>query len=330
MAKKINKDSSKNTKRKSSKHVNNPHDKIFKATFGMRSVIRGYLIDIFPKKFTDLLDLESLERESESYISKNLEETFSDLVWRCKLKTGRPILISFLFEHKSYKPKRPHLQIGEYQFGAYNIQNRTNPNEPLVQIVPIIVYHGQENWELIEPFESYFGEMESLFENFLPKFDFILTNIQSYSDNAIQTFQDRFLEKIFTAFKHYCDKTFIREHYAELWLSSYPNFENEETSFFIHAFGVYLSTIAGDISEEEIIIQLENISKNPLKSTDMLASERFLKSLEKKGAQEGRQETIINIYKETGWSAKKIAEITKFSEAYIQSIIDNFDKVKKS
>jgi predicted transposase YdaD len=73
--------------------------------------------------------------------------------------------------------------------------------------------------------------------------------------------------------------------------------------------------------------------KRILKSEDMLASERFLKSLKREGRQEGRQEerqeVVLNIYIETGWTSKKIAEITKFSEAYIQSVIDKFDKGKK-
>ncbi len=111
--------------------LNNPHDKWFKVSFGMRTVVHGYLTDVFPSKYRDKLNLETLERDSTSYITKNLKETTSDLVWRCRLKTGRMILISFLFEHKSYKPKRPHLQLGEYQFGAYRLQDQANPNDGL-------------------------------------------------------------------------------------------------------------------------------------------------------------------------------------------------------
>lgn len=323
-------------KKKNSKAVNNPHDKLFKATFGMKSVVKGYFLDVFPKQFSEKLDLETLERESTSYITKDLEETYSDLVWRCQLKSGLPILLSFLFEHKSYKPKRPHLQIGEYQFSAYRIQDQTNPNEPLIQVIPIIVYHGQENWELKEPFESYFGRVEKDFENFLPRFDFILTNIKSYSDEAIRSFNERFLEKIFLAFKHYLDENYIKSHYAELAILRYNDYENEETTFFIHAFDIYLSNIV-DISFAEIEKQIEEYKyNNLLNSGEMVAKESFLQKFEKKihqeGRQEGRQEgqekMIMDIYQKTGWSAKQISGITSFTEGYIQSVIDKFEKKK--
>ena len=183
-------------KKRTPKDLNNPHDRLFKATFGMKSVIHGYMTEVFPSKYGDKMDLDTLERDFTSYISSNLEETCSDLVWRCRLKTGRMVQIALLFEHKSYKPKRPHLQLGEYQFGAYRVQDQANPELPLIQVVPIMVYHGDEKWELIAPFASYFGEIDDDFMCFLPTFDFVLTNIQSYPDEVIQAFQVRFLENV--------------------------------------------------------------------------------------------------------------------------------------
>lgn len=307
-----------------SKELNHPHDKWFKASFGMITVIRGYLTDVFPKKYGEKLDLDSLERVTDSYISKELEETYSDLVWRCWLKTGRTIMISFLFEHKSYKPKRPHLQLGQYQFGAYHIQDQTNPNAPLIQVIPILVYHGQENWAFVEPFEMYFGEIDPDFMCFMPSFDFILTDIQSYPDDVIKAFEVRFLEKIFLGFKYYRDKDFLKNHFAELWLLHYNSYETDETTFFIHAFGVYLSAIAGKMPIDEVHKQL---NKNP---EDMVLTERFLAQYKNKGLKEGRQEEretlILNIYQKKGWSASQIADITDFDTAYIQSVIDKFEK----
>ena len=326
----------KKTKQKTNpQELNNPHDKLFKATFSMKSVILGYMMDVFPAKYREKLDLETLERDQTSYISKNLEETYSDLVWRCQLKTGRQVMISLLFEHKSYKPKRPHLQIGEYQFGAYRIQDQANPDVPLIQVVPILVYHGQEGWTFVEPFESYFEEIDDDFIAFLPKSDFILTNIQSYSDNVIQAFRVRFLEKIFLGFKYFFDKEYLRQHFAEIWLLNYPSTENDETATFIHSFGVYLSAIIGGITDEEIRRQLDEIESKSLNQEEiMVATERFLDNLKKEASKEARQEgrqerqiaLILDIYKKTNWSAKQISDITSFTATYIQSVIDEYEK----
>ena len=215
------------------KELNNPHDKLFKAAFSMKSVILGYMQDVFPAEYGEKLDLETLERDTTSYITKGLEETYSDLVWRCRLKTGRTVQIALLFEHKSYKPRRPHLQMGEYQFSAYRIQDQANSGIPLIQVIPVMVYHGVEKWEIVLPFSSYFGEIDDDFMRFLPSFDFIFTNVQNYPDEVIRTFRVRYVEKIFNAYKHFLDKTYIQQHFAEIWLSNYPDNNEEENAAFI-------------------------------------------------------------------------------------------------
>lgn len=327
------------------KSLNNPHDKWFKTSFSMRPVIEGYLTEVFPKKYGEKLDLATLELDNNSYMSQDMEETTSDLVWRCRLKTGRMVMLSFLFEHKSYRPKRPHLQVGVYQFGAYVMQDRTNPSIPLVQVVPIMVYHGLEGWAFVEPFETYFGEIDADFMRFLPCFDFIFDNIHSYPDEVIKAFELRFLEKIFLAFKNYRDEVFIKNHFAELWLLNYKNYENDETDFFIHAFGVYLSAVIGEMPLEKID---EQLNKNP---KAMVSTERFLDRYRKQGLQEGRQKgrqegrqeghqeglqegrqeererTVLNIYRRKGWSAIEIADFLEdYSIEFVQSIIDKFEK----
>ena len=52
----------KKTKEKTKpQELNNPHDKLFKATFSMKSVILGYMMDVFSSKYGEKLDLETIE-----------------------------------------------------------------------------------------------------------------------------------------------------------------------------------------------------------------------------------------------------------------------------
>ncbi len=316
------------------KSLNNPHDKWFKTSFSMRPVIVGYLTEVFPKKYGEQLDLTTLELDNNSYISQDMEETISDLVWRCCLKTGRMVMLSFLFEHKSYKPKRPHLQLGAYQFGAYVTQDRTNPSIPLVQVVPIMVYHGLEDWEFVEPFETYFGEIDPNFMRFLPCFDFILDNIQTYSDDTIRAFNVRFLEKIFLGFKYARDKEFLISHFVELLFEGFWGEENDEISFFIDAFDLYLSTLTdGGITRTEYEEQSNKIKL--LNPKAMVATESFLKRFKKEIRQEVRQEVrqeereriVLNIFRKKGWSAIEIADFLEdYSIEFIQSVIDKFEE----
>ena len=225
--------------------------------------------------------------------------------------------------------------MGEYQFSAYRIQDQANPSIPLVQVIPVMVYHGLEKWEIILPFSSYFGEIDDDFMRFLPSFDFIFTNVQSYPDEVIQTFRVRYVEKIFNAYKHFLDKTYIQQHFAEIWLSNYPDNNEEENAAFIEIFGVYLSSISGGVTDEEIRRQLREIENQSSNSeNNMVATERFLAKLKKEGHQEGHQEgrqegqeiTILKMHHKTGWSAQQIAECTDYSVEYVQSVIDKHEK----
>ena len=116
----------------------------------------------------------------------------------------------------------------------------------------------------------------------------------------------------------------------------YQDYENAEYTFFVHAFDVYLSNLV-DVSYEGIIQQIKEYKINNLLNLgEMVATETFFEKVEKKGRLEGREEglqegqekLIIDIYQKTGWSAKEISGITSFTEAYIQSIIDKFEKNK--
>lgn len=52
-----------------------------------------------------------------------MKETFSDMVWSCRLKNSQQQRkIAFLFEHKSYKPTYPHFQINDYQRNSWKME----------------------------------------------------------------------------------------------------------------------------------------------------------------------------------------------------------------
>ena len=102
------------------KEINNPHDKFFKAVFGITSVVKPFLNQFVPKNVLDKLDFETLELESTSYLTDELSEFYADLVWRCQFKnSSRKVEIAFLFEHKSFKPSHPHFQLIDYKSNSW-------------------------------------------------------------------------------------------------------------------------------------------------------------------------------------------------------------------
>ena len=126
----------KDKQNKEQNSINNPHDRFFKKLFGLASVVKGYFDHLFPKHLAAKLDLSTLELDNTTYITSELDEYYSDIVWRCRLIGKKTVVhVCFIFEHKSYVPEYPHIQIGDYKQGAYNKQLAAK--QPLSVVVPI-------------------------------------------------------------------------------------------------------------------------------------------------------------------------------------------------
>ena len=79
-------------------NIQNPHDKFFKDTFSDVEVARDFIQHYLPESVSEIIDLETLEAQRDSFISQELQETFTDMLYRVKIneKTG---YLYFLFEH---------------------------------------------------------------------------------------------------------------------------------------------------------------------------------------------------------------------------------------
>jgi predicted transposase/invertase (TIGR01784 family) len=298
--------------------INNENDKFFKGMMSLQIVVRAYAEQFLPKDRLDKLDLDTLELDTTSYITDELSEYFSDMVWTCRFKnSNRKAKIAFLHEHKSYKPNYPHFQLLDYIRGSWKAQLAQNKTPILM--VPIILYHGTATWEL-ESFESYFGEVEPEFLCHLPCFDIIFVNLQKYSDGTIRTFESIFLQKSLIAFKHHLDKAYLRIHIVELLLVGYGDKKNDQTRRFIRMFGVYLTSVSG-MSSREIRHEINNEinkSDNNLKSEAMSIFEELI--------EEGIEKGILVIkHWQKGMEPYMIANLTGFSIEQVKEIITKFE-----
>ena len=160
----------------------NSHDKYFKATFSKKEEAMDLIRHVFPTGIVERLDFDSLKLDNNSYISKELKESFSDLVYDCNYKNETVIKIALLFEHKSEVPDYPHLQLLRYFMEIW--QSNIKQKQPLVPVVPLVVYHGRKKWEY-KSFENYFTIVDDELEKYLPVFDYLLADLSNYADDQI-------------------------------------------------------------------------------------------------------------------------------------------------
>ena len=124
--------------------INDPHDKFFKETLSNVATAQDFLTNYLPTDIMEIVNLHSLEPQKDSYINKNLEEHFSDLLFKVDINNKEGYLY-FLFEHKSYEDKGVAFQLLKYIVEIWTAKiNKENAKE--LPIIPLVIYHGRSNW----------------------------------------------------------------------------------------------------------------------------------------------------------------------------------------
>lgn len=126
--------------------VNNPHDKLFKETFGDIAVTKDFVGQYLPKEFLEIIDVSSLVALKETFIQEDLRDSQSDLLFRVALG-DKTAYLYFLFEHKSYQAKDIALQLLGYMRQIWDRELQKEKAKELSIIIPLLIYHGEREWE---------------------------------------------------------------------------------------------------------------------------------------------------------------------------------------
>ncbi len=79
--------------------LNNIHDTFFRETMSHQEVAADFLANYLPAKVLEHIRLDTLTITKDSFVSDNLAEYYSDLIYHVKFTGNRLGLIYFLFEH---------------------------------------------------------------------------------------------------------------------------------------------------------------------------------------------------------------------------------------
>lgn len=81
--------------------LTNPHDRFFKESFSRPEIARDFLARYLPPTVATLFDLDTLELRKDSFIDRDLQQPFSDLLYQLSLRQGAKVFVYTLLEHKS-------------------------------------------------------------------------------------------------------------------------------------------------------------------------------------------------------------------------------------
>ena len=191
--------------------IRNPHDRLFKVVFGHKEAAQDLIRMGLSKTLLEFLDLETLQPEKDSFINEKMQSFYSDLLYSVRKKSGDQCVISFVLEHKSYVPRFPHIQIGQYLLEGYRRQEVDPNNKVLSEIIPIILYHGKGSWTQ-QSFVKYFGDQESIFIEYIPSFNYGLIDLSKWKDEQIENLRTGFAAAALLMMKHRFERDYFIQH----------------------------------------------------------------------------------------------------------------------
>jgi len=170
-----------------SNKIKNPHDKYFRAIFSHKSIARNFLKAFLPKETVSLLNLDYLDRITGSFVDEQLQEYYTDIIFKCRLKkSDEEIWISLLLEHKSFNDPESDFQLLGYMQNIWQEDVRQGKKRRFT--LPVLLYHGAEKWKR-RSIVSHFEQLDKHFIQFLPKFDYVLIDLSQFSEEELLAMQ---------------------------------------------------------------------------------------------------------------------------------------------
>lgn len=167
--------------------IQNPHDKFFKETFGNLEVAKDFLSNYLPSSVIKIIDVDTPEPQKDSFINKELQEGYSDLLFRVNIN-NREGYIYFLFEHKSYASKDIAFQLLKYMIEIWESKIKKEKIYELPIILPIVIYHGKDKWNISTTLGEMISGYRSLPEDiqkYIPSYEYLLYDISRHTDEEI-------------------------------------------------------------------------------------------------------------------------------------------------
>ena len=168
--------------------IQNPHDKFFKETFGKVEVAKDFLNNYLPGSIMKIVDMSTLEPQKDSFINKELQEVFSDMLFRVNIN-NREGYIYFLFEHKSYTSKNISFQLLKYMLEIWESKMNKERIQELPIIIPLVIYHGKNKWNISTNLGEMINGYKELPEDvrkYIPEYEYLLYDISGYTDEEIK------------------------------------------------------------------------------------------------------------------------------------------------
>jgi len=291
--------------------INTIHDKFIRAILTDKNIAESYFNSYLPAFVSSQLDFSTLTQLPDTYLSKKLQKTMSDIVYSCQKKgIEKEIKICLLIEHKSYPDKYTPVQIGGYIYSA--LQKQADNKEDLSLVIPILLYHGRGRWKY-QTLQSLYKNLEVEWKQFIPDFDYVYNNLGEISDESVEALNNKFLVASLLTLKHSFQKDWLGNNAHRILLLTEQASINLQEILIIYLFN------NSKLEEDKIVKLLDSLSLK-LKDKVMSTLDIFERKGRLEGAKQTRAEIVRNLITVSVLTDEQIASVAGVTTDFVAKI----------
>jgi len=247
--------------------ISNPHDRFFREVFSRLDLSREFLSKSLPTAIAATLDFVTLELRPGSFLDEELQQYFSDLLFRANLQTGQTAYVYILLEHKSYPEWFTGLQLLRYQVEIWEQvrkeekakaartekRKKKQQRAKLPPIFPLVIYQRKRKWTAPQHFHDLI-EASAEWRPYLPAFKYELVSVVSLRETEL--FSAVLLRAAIRLMRHIFDPD-LAHKLPQIWEEFRNLAWGPDEQGFLMVMLSYVSSANANVTPEELKRSLE-------------------------------------------------------------------------
>jgi len=276
------------------------HDGFFGFAFDKKSVAESFVKEYLPVEITKDFDFSTLTPDTDTFVDQKLSRCYADVLYHIQFRNN-PAYLYFLFEHKSWEPNFPGVQLLKSMTRIWETHvERYRGTKKLPPIIPMLIYHGEHPWKVDTSFVSMF-DIPGILTKYIPAFSFELSDVSHMPEEKIKG--DVELRIVLTTFR-YIFTPEIMSRLKDIFQLFGELPDKTKFNQYLEALLIYLGSNIKDVKPE----QLRDTVNEVLVEGGAMMSTVFQQVLQR-GEEKNKLRVALNCLKK-GMDIQTIAEIT--------------------
>ena len=301
------------------------HDGLFGFAFDKKNVVESFVKEYLPEEITKDLDFLTLTPDKDTFIDQKLSRCYSDVLYHIQFRNN-PAYLYFLFEHKSWEPAFPGLQLLKNMINIWekHIEHHKGTGiKTLPPIIPMLIYHGEHPWKVDTNFVSRF-DIPGTLRKYIPDFSFELSDVSHMLAEEIKG--DLELRVIFTALRNIFQPD-IMSRLKDIFqlFREFP--DKIKFNEYLELLLIYLGSNIKDVEPEQLrdavneaLVEGGAMMSTVFEQIMERGKEIGVKEGEERGEEKNKLRVALNCLKK-GMDIQTIAEITDLPVERVEQLI---------